>query len=349
MSYSVIKAELHSHKQDIIDIWEKNYPGTIIPKYEWLYERNPAGRAHVWLVRHSASSLNVGTTAVFPREFLVNGKKILAGIAGDFLINREHRSLGPALILQKAVLSFVQNGNMAFVYGFPNEKSVPVLKRVGFRILGEKTRMVKILSFRDLLDARFGRPAARVLGPILDCISKVRSSSVWDKKNRGYRSEEVSNIHDFLEFFSDIGFKGFLIHGNRTAEYLKWKFVNSPLSKNKLFALLDEKSGKPKAYLVYRCLENTVEIRDFSYTKERGILEGLVLDFVKHAASLGADRVEVTILRSKQLVRQFVNLGFYDRPGEGDVYAYFGPNLHKGTNLIEDGDNWFLLQSDDDM
>jgi hypothetical protein len=349
MSYSVIKAELHSHKQDIIDIWEKNFPGEIIPKYEWLYELNPAGRAHVWLVRQNESNRYVGTTAVFPREFLVKGKKILAGIAGDFLINLEHRSLGPALMLQKAVLSFVQNDKMAFVYGFPNEKSAPVFKRVGFRILGEKARMVKILSFRDLLDVRFGRSAARVLGPILDCISKAGSSIVWGKKNRGYRGEEVSNIHKFLELFSDNGFKGFLIHGNRTTEYLKWKFVNSPMIKNKLFALLDEKSGKPKAYLVYRSLANTVEIRDFSYTEERGVPETLVRDFVKHAKSLGADRVVVSMLRNKELVTRFGSLGFYDRPVEGDVYAYFGQNLLKWSNLIEDVDNWFLLQSDDDM
>jgi len=122
MSYSVIKADVQEDRHLILSVWERNFKDVPQERYRWFYENNPYGPASSWLVTDQKTNSVVGSTALFPRRMNLNGEKVLVGIAADFAVNQEHRSLSPALKLQKAVISGCKENKVEFIYGFSNEQ-----------------------------------------------------------------------------------------------------------------------------------------------------------------------------------------------------------------------------------
>ena len=56
----------------------------------------------------------------------------LTRITGDFGIDKQYRTVGPALKMQKAGIAGCEDGRLDVLYGYPNEKSEPVQRRAGF-------------------------------------------------------------------------------------------------------------------------------------------------------------------------------------------------------------------------
>src|ERR1700739_1060549 len=117
--YTIRALDLKRHKDVVLGIWRKSIPPIPEAKYSWMYEGNPYGPAVGWLLVDAAGEA-VGMTALFPRKVRIEGRDQMAAVAGDFVVNREHRTLGPALMLQKAVVEDLKKHDFDLVYGFPN-------------------------------------------------------------------------------------------------------------------------------------------------------------------------------------------------------------------------------------
>lgn len=349
MSYSIIKADINLNKNDIFNIWERNYPGVLGKKYGWIYENNPAGKAHVWLLKHDGTAEYVGVTALFPRKFLVNGKMLLAGIAGDLVVDKEHRSLGPAIMLQKAVTSAILDGTFNFIYGFPNKASEPVFKRVGYQILGERVRLVKIFKTAPQISRLpFGKYWGFFLSPVLDIILKLSSAETWFFRNKKYTCKEMGDIDERFDRLWDKRDFELNIAGERKTSYLKWKFFSKPHSKNRLFVIFDSEKYI-KGYIIYHWLGKTIEIKDLWFKSDREAFSALISCFLKHAQALNAESVIIALLKNDRFIKMMRRFWFIKRDDEQKIFVLFSKDTLTFYPSIEKKDNWFLLQSDDDM
>ena len=78
----------------------------------------------------------------------------------------EHRSLFPALLLQRSLQQSVP-GDLAALYGFPNPRAVPVFTRVGYRKTLDVRRFVRVLRSGEYLRRHFpGWVAALIARPL---------------------------------------------------------------------------------------------------------------------------------------------------------------------------------------
>ena len=351
MSYSVIKADLKSNKGDIFAVWEKNYPGVLEKKYSWIYENNPAGAAHVWLLWHEGSKEYVGVTALFPRRFKINGKTLLGGIAGDLVVNKEHRSMGPALMLHKKVLSVVQDGLVDFIYGFPNRSSEPVVKRLGYKLLGKQMRLIKILQTEPRLSRMpFGKYWCILVGPFLNSILRLLSFETWHYFKKGdCFCEAVKDFDKRFDLFWEKAQSKFTIAGERTALYLKWKFLMTPHFENKIIGLFNFEKNTLKGYIVYRHLDRGIEIRDFLTDGEAKSLPTLMAAFLSYARSTGAESVVIAMLENGEVLKQMQRFGFIQRNNEQSVALSISDSLIIKFPFIKENKHWLMLQSDDDM
>ena len=350
MSYSITKADPKKNRDDIFNIWERNFPGVLETKFEWIYENNPAGPAQVWLVRHEESGEYVGVTALFPRRFVINGKSFIGGIAGDLLVNRDHRSAGPALKLQRSLLSAIQDGTVDFVYGFPNKASEAIHKRVGYKVLGEKVRLVKVLKTAPQLSKL---PSGKYLGFFLsrffDFILRLLSVETWYIPRKSFVCEEVKDFDQRFDLLWEKTSPLFMTTGTRTAEYLRWKFINTPHGTNKIFAMFDADKKYVKGYIVYRHLERSIEIRDFSFSQDKKAVFVLMASFLKHARSLGAQSITIALLKNKKVVDHMKYFGFVERNDNQHVLICLPDEILSKYVFLKHSNNWLLLQSDDDM
>lgn len=355
MGYTICEMDPEKDKETILAFWNRHHDRPLDSKIEWMYLGNPAGKAIVWMARHDESGEWVGIRSLFPRVFSVNGRTLRGGISGDIFVIPEHRALGPALKLNKAALSAVKKGVVGFVYGFPNKSAEPVLKRSGSELLGPLVRLVKVIRTAPILGRR-GWPhwAVHLVSPILDLGLRILSWATWprskgEQKRMEFRQVDRIEEAQFKDFSTKLASR-FVVMGDRTSQYLNWKFLKDPDDNNLFFLAFDSEIGAVKGYIVYCCQDNAVEIRDF------GLCGGDVLDstfiaaFLRHVRSLRPESIIVQLLENKRLQACLDKFGFRKGNNDRNVYLYVGDNAfsNEDLNSLKDPAAWFLMCSDQD-
>src|SRR5271165_6812164 len=84
-------------------------------RFRLLYRESPFGSARAWIAcdKHDEA---IGMAALFPRHMYCDGMVIPGCVLGDFCVSPEHRSLGPALKLQRACLQSAQSRDLKLAY-----------------------------------------------------------------------------------------------------------------------------------------------------------------------------------------------------------------------------------------
>lgn len=349
MSYQVVRADIERDKETILQFWRENNPKALDSKYRWIYENNPAGKPLVWTVRHVESGECVGMTALFPRRMSTRNGTILAGVTGDLLVNRKHRTLGPAVKLLRNTLTAVQDGAVDLIYTFPNPAADGVARAAGYRRLGRLVRLVKVLrTTRHLRNLGLPGLLAAALGPLVDLFLRITSTETWTANHQTVECRETSEVDG--RFRTLWGQRNRLIEiaGERTEDYLRWKFLRDPDDVNRIYAAFDSASDALLAYLVYRPIEHGVEIREFIVGQDERAGSILMANFLQSARRQGLESVTVQMLENTRLIGEFSHFGFRER-GEGrQVYMSYSERMSGQRDVLAGVNNWLLMASDQD-
>ena len=348
MRYSVIKADIQKGKQRILSVWEKNFKDVTQERYRWFYENNPYGQALSWLVTDQETNSVVGSTALFPRGMSLDGKKALAGIAADFAVNRDHRSLSAALKLQKAVLSGCKENKMEFIYGFSNEQSEAVLLRAGHKKLGEAHRLAKLLRTKSKLKKYLPLPGVNLLSIALDFILATFSKERSYAKSSHFKIELPKRFDERFDSLWEEAKSQFKVIGERTQQYLNWKYVDNPHKKYHIFSLVEKEGEKILGFVVFYLQDNSCFVADLLYENSDFALNSLLAQFIIFSREKRVDSVSVLILSPPSLVENLKAFGFHFRKENSKVLIYIeeeSPHLP----LVMNKENWFLLEGDRDI
>ena len=350
MTYSIIEADPTRNREEILHVWENTYPGILGRKYEWIYENNPSGHAQVWLARHEQSGHYIGVAALFSRSFIVNGLHCTAGIAADLLVDEAHRCAGVALMLQRSVVSAAQQGKVDFIYGFPNNASDPIFRRVGYHRLGDKVRFVNVLKTEPYLSTLSGgRYWAPLLGPVIDFSRKILSRKTLFSGANTFVCEQLTDFDQRFDRLFDLAASAFPIVGERRSTYLRWKFIQAPQAANKIWAVLDVRREGVLGYIVHRPIGSSVEVRDFLAIPSPPAAHVLIASFLRHVRSSGATSITLSLLSNPNIFLKFLDFGFVEREPTSPVYLYCSDRIASMFPSVYKSENWLLLQSDDDM
>jgi hypothetical protein len=128
--YAIEGGDVARDRERVLAIWRGNLgrDTRMQAKYDWFYASCPYGEPLLCLLRHLPDDSLVGAAAAGPRRMLRQGAEIEAGVLVDLAVTTEHRSLGPALMLQSA-LAEAGCRRYGLLYGFPNPKAAAVFKR----------------------------------------------------------------------------------------------------------------------------------------------------------------------------------------------------------------------------
>ena len=156
--YKVVPADLDKDRQVIMDLWRRNLSDTnhLEEKYDWNFLNSPYGQGQIWILE--ADGQPIGTTSLGMRPLKIRETVVTAGVACDFAVNKEHRFLQPALMLQRALMSSARAG-IRVLYGVPNSRGALVMKHTGYREFCSVHRYAKALRISHYL-RRFGKVGA---------------------------------------------------------------------------------------------------------------------------------------------------------------------------------------------
>ena len=348
MSYSVEKADILKDKDRILKFWETNFPTWPSARIGWLYEKNIYGRAECWTIRNENANQALGAAAVFPRRFWLKGRYVMAGITGDFAVDKGHRVVGPALQLQRAVIGSCKKGKYEFLYGFPNSRSEPIQKRAGFQKVGSAARLVKVLKVDDHLARIVNRPLLlSLLSPITNMFLRIVAKETRFIISKRYSGEVISEIDSRFDDLWKKARNNFSIMGERTSEFLKWKFSHCPYRNHGIFILRRRDNHEVLGYVIYYINDSHVHIADFLFCDDCDTFDNLFSAFLKYLRKKKYHSVSVIYFGSREIEKKLKTFNFSKRDDARSIIFYLKPESHNGCDMSEK-DNWFFLEADND-
>ncbi len=237
----------------------------------WAFDSNPFGKARLWLLRDGSTQHYFGCSALLPRNFILKGVTVQAGLIADTAIKKEYRTLGPALFLHQEI---IRNSNdLAFMLAFPNKIAEAVIQRVGFKKAKSVGHWVKIIKSGQAIKKKIKSPLLSKLlllfAPILD-LGFLIFDFRPDLKKR-FICKEESDFH--AQFDSAWNkFKStydFIL--DRNVEYLRWRYKNNPNleRKYKIFSICDRATDELAGYVVYFIENGLAHATDFLWVEEK--------------------------------------------------------------------------------
>lgn len=323
MSVTVRPVDLDAERETLLGVLERNLPE--LPharRFDWLYRRNPVGRAFSWFVCEGKSGRVVGVASLIQRAIRLGGTVQLAGQVGDFAIDAEYRSLGPAVLLQRATFEPVDCGRLSFCYDCPpHEAGMSTFRRLGMKENCRMVRYARLLRSERELKKRLGGVWAGALVAPANAVLRLRvqrsvSSHLAIAEHVGSIGEEFSRID---EAYAQS--KG--VRSRRHAEDLNWRYREDPL--RQYFILTARRGAELLAYVVYTAAGEDATVVDLFGREMPDAGVALLAEVSERCRARGIQTLHAYLSEGNPAAETFVSSGFQMREAAARVVAYAKP------------------------
>ena len=263
--YRVEAASLDAEAQEIVGLWSDNlgHPERRATKLDWFYRCNPVRRAEIFLLRDVCQPRAVGVTGLACRQLRIGEHLVEAGLMADFAVDAHHRTLFPALTLQRSVLQLGLR-QYGLLYGFPNPKSLPVVRRAGYEVLRGMSRYVRVLRTRDYLPRWLPAGARVVAGQALDLLLRLRHGLLPRLFQPGAYSAAWVDQPDarFNALWATRPGNDRQVIGIRDCAFLAWRFAPKPWHRYRFFVVSKPATDQILGYAVCESDGGVLHVRD---------------------------------------------------------------------------------------
>lgn len=340
--YRCEPADLARDREEILSIWRGNLGNetSLAAKYDWFYTNSEAGSPVASLLCHAGSGRHVGFAAAGPRRATWNGRDVRIGVLVDMAVAPEHRSLFPALLLQRSLQQSVP-GELAALYGFPNPKAAPVFARVGYTKTLEVPRLVRVLRSGTYLRRYMPGWAAGLLSYPVDLLM-----TAWDCMRGGGRAglqaswrKDADPRADALWSEAQHGAGPIMVRDTR---FLRWRFDQKPGPACRYLVVQDD-GGRLVAWFACEDDGGTLVVRDF-WTRDgcARLDASVVWMLLREAKKAGYAAVSLEFGGSAGILRSLEKAGFSVR-SRRPYFTYLGPQPPHAHESV-----WYVTSADED-
>jgi hypothetical protein len=252
MNYSVRTIASNDAEADLTKLWRANLRmrGDVADKYQWFYRGNPLGHALAFLLDAVTADGNVtvGCCGLGERLISVDGVTRRAGLLADFAVDHKHRTVMPAMMVQRAVCDY-SHQHFELTYAFPNESAVGVLARAGLQTLGRMGRFARVLRTAPYASRYVRVPSvATGAGALLDAGIALAGLATSPKPPRPSHLAWLTRADARFDALWDRARPAFRCIGMRDSNFLNWRFADRPGLPGRFGALIDSENGDLHAY-----------------------------------------------------------------------------------------------------
>ncbi|WP_437577274.1 GNAT family N-acetyltransferase [Sorangium sp. So ce887] len=424
--YSAARIQPEEHRDVLAQLWKENLAHGEVSqelverRMRWFQEQNPAGPPRTWMGFHGPEREIIGSGSFYPRDVYVSGRKLKAGVLGDFGVTRAHRIAGAAMSIQRELAKGCRDAGVDFLFGFPNKASFPIFQRAGYKKIADSTIWVRPLMaayklnelaassageqrstvsavvqrvaeraasavphprWRALWEAAApGDPPApltqalstaaervvqratvkpdnalvRAAGRAVDASMALRDATALLAKGSRVRTELVDAAdHRFDELWSRA--KPSPIVGERSAQFLNWRYAQLGNTRHRFFCMLDRHDGRLLGYAVYSVRNNKVEMTDMFCEDSGPLLDALLLEFCQAMRREGHVSVGMLLVTPPSFSARLRALGFFSRPhppsvGSRWLIVHLDPSFpDELRRVLLDPDSWFMTDGELDV
>lgn len=275
-------------------------------KLEWFYRAAPDG-AHLQLLRAGPEREVVGTAGVGWRRMRIEGRELRAGLLADMAVLAAHRTLGPAMQLQRAASErALQRADLA--YGFPNASAVPVVRRLGYVHAGDMVLYARALRHAPYLERSLPGPLARLLGRGIDAAFALRDRLHNLRRGRLHGQWSDSPLDLVHPRWPHPG----MLEGVRDSDALQWRFAHNPLATFRFLYLRRAPGAPPVAWFACRLEGDVLHVADFGFAADANMAH-CVAELAREAAARGCRSILVECCLPDPERSALLGAGFRER------------------------------------
>jgi hypothetical protein len=224
MTISVRLADLDTEQEELIGLLDRNFPQRPNRGIHRKRLTNPCGPGWSWVAHMPGEDKIIAAASVFPRTFQVDGTAVVCGQVIDFAIDAPYRSLGPAVLLQKATFEPASSGAVAFCYDCPpHERGMSTFVRLGMQPNCDIIRYALLLRSDDYFRRRMGNSSW--IKPF------IATANVALRTRRAYvpaRDLEIAETdkafdEEYSQLDRSVSSLG-AVRASRSAEELNWRY-----------------------------------------------------------------------------------------------------------------------------
>jgi hypothetical protein len=344
MTVTVRPADLDSEREAFLGVLERNLPDLAHRRrFEWLYRANPAGHAWSWVACDIETKAVVGAASVFPRAVWVGNRTERCGQVGDFAVDATYRSLGPAVMLQRATFGPVDSGMLTFCYDCPpHDQGMATFRRLRIDATCETRRYARLVRAERQVEKRLG--SGRIAGAIASLANvALAARAAGGRREPGL--EIAKHAGPFGEEFSVLdrvtGARG-IVRSRRSAEDLNWRFREDPL--HQYGVLTGRRRGELTAFLVFSSAGGEGLVVDLAGHLSGGVAVALLDAAAGAMRASGVQTLRMTVGdgQMSEILRQ---AGFRPRGAGPRVVAHTRPETEVGKILGHPA-SWCVQQVD---
>jgi hypothetical protein len=313
-------------------------PAASETRFDWLYRSSPFGMAQAWLVVDSETRSVIGAAAAFPRRFRHRGQTVEGCVWGDFCIDPKHRSVGPALQLQRACLKAIESGSWQIAYDFPSDSMAAIYSRLGIKISAQMVRMAKALRTERLIESKIKfQPLAAALSRAGN--AALRATAAVKPPPRDYEFSRCGERcgAEFTKL-ADSANPDESIEVERSADYLNWRFLDHPSTPYEIYVA--RKDGQLVACAILAQTGADATLADL-LGSDRTALRGLLSFIEDQLRERCVMTMSVPVSSSHRHRALLEDLGFRSRESH-PIVGYVRSNAGGDGNKM----TWSLLEGD---
>ncbi len=296
------------YKEQIKNLWNEYLTNTPNERFEWMLQGNPDGATIWFLAIEEGTNKLIGTINIMPRNVIQNNTILRSGFLGDYIVDKDHRAFGPGLKLPKIVTQSFSKLGFNLIFGIPNSNAVKVLQRAGLRKIKELNCYVKPIKFEKYFVKYMPPLFARVFSFAAEICLNVY---YWEFLTPStYVFEEINQINDsFDKVWDKLKKKSTDKLGNHESEYLKWRYLQNPLTRFRILVLRKEKNLE--GYLIFSIGNNKMEIFDILTLEEKAV-NALLRKVIQIAKKKDCQAIYFTVPEISKWPAKLKTYGFID-------------------------------------
>jgi len=310
-------------------------------RYEWLYCKNPAGIARVWVACEAETGRIVGVSAAFPRRIHYRGQEARGYVLGDFCIHPDYRSLGPAVGLQRNSLEDLSKEGAELIFDFPSTSMLAIYKRLQIEPQESAIRFAKPLRADGQIQKRIPNKAAgRTLAVAANVALRLRDAG-FGRSRAWTISEETAPCGEEFTLATRQWVSRMGICADRSAGYLNWRFLQHPQRRYHL--LTARKNGRLCGYLIYHWAGEDATVVDL-LAEEDQVCKTLLVETIAAMRGRGVDTLSAPFLGSNAGREILEDCGF--RPRESTPVVVLTLPWAANPQGDQGADHWYLMHGD---
>ena len=314
--YEIQQKDPAEYKDQLIEFWEEYLPGTPRGRLEWMNE-NPAGRPTWFFAFDKKTGNMVGTISIMPRLLSYKGQVIRTGSFGDIMVHKKFRVLGPALQLPKTLVKEYASLGYDCIYALPNADAKKLMKWAGLKYENTLSHYVKPLSIKPYIEKKVPAPLDSILAKVVDPWMKLVSRETYDMSG-DHVCEEHEIDSSFDIFWNDLKNDSVCIIGDRSSQYLKWKYQLNPLATYSFITAREKKSSRLMGYMFFTIENDRMSIIDLIALDNKRLLP-LIKKGAAIGKSEGCKALYIRINRNNRIVPILNKCLFVDGKDDADL------------------------------